>query len=86
VPITAIAERLGHASAAITYAIYAHAMPADNQAAAMAWSQPERGSGALVFNHRLSLSLQAVSACFGGMLSPGAAQPGKRQAPRFPAK
>jgi integrase len=38
VPITAIAERLGHANAAITHGIYAHAMPADNQAAAMAWN------------------------------------------------
>jgi integrase len=38
VPITAISERLGHANAAITHGIYAHAMPADNQAAAMAWN------------------------------------------------
>jgi hypothetical protein len=36
--ITAIAERLGHANAAITHGIYSHAMPSDNQAAAMAWN------------------------------------------------
>jgi integrase len=43
VPITAISERLGHANAAITHSIYAHAMPADNQAAAMAWNNAMEG-------------------------------------------
>jgi integrase len=33
-PITAVAERLGHASPNITLSIYSHALPADNQAAA----------------------------------------------------
>jgi integrase len=37
VPITAVSERLGHANPNITYGIYAHAMPADHQAAAMVW-------------------------------------------------
>jgi integrase len=36
-PITAVSERLGHANPNITYGIYAHAMPADHQAAAMVW-------------------------------------------------
>jgi integrase len=38
VPMPVIAERLGHANAAITSAIYAHAMPAGNQAAVMIWN------------------------------------------------
>jgi integrase len=33
-PITAVSERLGHASPNITLSIYSHALPADNQAAA----------------------------------------------------
>jgi integrase len=38
VPITAVAERLGHASPNITLAIYSHALPVDNQAAAKVWN------------------------------------------------
>jgi integrase len=38
VPITAVAERLGHASPNITLGIYSHALPADNQAAAKLWN------------------------------------------------
>jgi integrase len=38
VPITAVAERLGHASPNITLSIYSHALPADNQAAAKLWN------------------------------------------------
>ncbi len=37
-PITAVAERLGHASPNITLGIYSHALPADNQAAAKLWN------------------------------------------------
>jgi integrase len=37
-PITAVAERLGHASANITLGIYSHALPADNQATAKLWN------------------------------------------------
>jgi integrase len=37
-PITVVSERLGHANPNITYGIYAHAMPADNQAAAIVWN------------------------------------------------
>jgi integrase len=37
-PITAVAERLGHASPNITLSIYSHALPADNQAAAKLWN------------------------------------------------
>jgi len=37
-PITAVAERLGHASPNITLSIYSHALPADNQAAARLWN------------------------------------------------
>jgi integrase len=37
-PITAVAERLGHASPNITLGIYSHALPADNQAAAVLWN------------------------------------------------
>jgi integrase len=37
-PITAVSERLGHASPNITLAIYSHALPADNQAAAKLWN------------------------------------------------
>jgi integrase len=37
-PITAVAERLGHASPNITLSIYSHALPADNQAAARRWN------------------------------------------------
>jgi integrase len=39
VPVAAVSERLGHANAAITHSIYAHAMPADNQAAAIVWNK-----------------------------------------------
>jgi integrase len=37
-PITAVSERLGHASPNITLGIYSHALPADNQAAAVLWN------------------------------------------------
>src|SRR5262252_9414344 len=37
-PITAVAERLGHASPNITLSIYSHALPADNEAAAKLWN------------------------------------------------
>jgi integrase len=37
-PITAVSERLGHASPNITLSIYSHALPADNQAAAQLWN------------------------------------------------
>jgi integrase len=37
-PITAVAERLGHASPNITLGIYSHALPVDNQAAAKLWN------------------------------------------------
>jgi integrase len=37
-PITAVAERLGHASPNITLSIYSHALPVDNQAAAKLWN------------------------------------------------
>jgi integrase len=37
-PITAVAERLGHASPNITLGIYSHALPADNQATAKLWN------------------------------------------------
>jgi integrase len=37
-PITAVSERLGHASPNITLGIYSHALPADNQAAAKLWN------------------------------------------------
>jgi integrase len=37
-PITAVAERLGHASPNITLGIYSHALPVDNQAAAQLWN------------------------------------------------
>jgi integrase len=42
-PITAVAERLGHASPNITLGIYSHALPADNQAAAMLWNDAMAG-------------------------------------------
>jgi integrase len=38
VPAAAVSERLGHANPGITHAIYEHAMPADNQAAALVWN------------------------------------------------
>jgi integrase len=37
-PITAVAERLGHASPNITLGIYSHALPMDNQATAQLWN------------------------------------------------
>jgi integrase len=37
-PITVVSERLGHASPNITLAIYSHALPADNEAAAKLWN------------------------------------------------
>lgn len=37
-PITAVAERLGHASPNIKLSIYSHALPADNAAAAKLWN------------------------------------------------
>ena len=37
-PITAVSERLGHASPNITLGIYSHALPADNAAAAKLWN------------------------------------------------
>jgi integrase len=44
-PITAVAERLGHASPNITLGIYGHALPADmdNQAAAVLWNDALAG-------------------------------------------
>jgi hypothetical protein len=36
--ITAVAERLGHASPNITLSIYSHALPADNEATAKLWN------------------------------------------------
>jgi integrase len=38
VPITAVAERLGHASPNITLRIYSHALPLDNVTAARVWN------------------------------------------------
>jgi integrase len=38
VPITAVAERLGHASPNITLSIYSHALPDDNEVAAKVWN------------------------------------------------
>jgi hypothetical protein len=37
VPVAVVSERLGHANPNITYGIYAHAMPADQKAAAIMW-------------------------------------------------
>jgi integrase len=37
-PVTAVAERLGHASPNITLSIYSHALPADNEAVAKLWN------------------------------------------------
>jgi integrase len=37
-PITAVSERLGHASPNITLSIYSHALPSDNEAAAKLWN------------------------------------------------
>ena len=37
-PVTAVSERLGHASPNITLGIYSHALPADNQAVAKLWN------------------------------------------------
>jgi integrase len=37
-PITAVSERLGHASPNVTLGIYSHALPADNEAAAKLWN------------------------------------------------
>ena len=39
VPITAVSERLGHASPNITLGIYSHALPADDRLAAEVWSK-----------------------------------------------
>jgi integrase len=39
VPITAVSERLGHASPNVTLAIYSHAMPKDDRLAAEVWSK-----------------------------------------------
>jgi integrase len=36
VPIPAVAQRLGHADASITLAVYSHALPADDELAAAA--------------------------------------------------
>jgi integrase len=41
-PITAVSERLGHASLNITLSIYSHALPADNEAAAKLWNDARR--------------------------------------------
>jgi integrase len=43
VPVATVAERLGHANAAITLGIYAHALKGDKHAAAAIWDD-ERGS------------------------------------------
>jgi hypothetical protein len=37
VPVAVVSARLGHANPNITYGIYAHAMPADQKAAAILW-------------------------------------------------
>ena len=37
-PITAVSERLGHASPNITLSVYSHALPADNEATAKLWN------------------------------------------------
>jgi hypothetical protein len=37
VPITVVSSRMGHANPNITLGIYAHAMPADQKAAALVW-------------------------------------------------
>jgi hypothetical protein len=37
VPIAVVAERLGHRNANVTLSIYAHAMKADERAAAKVW-------------------------------------------------
>ena len=37
-PITAVSQRLGHASPNITLSIYSHALPSDNEAAAKLWN------------------------------------------------
>jgi integrase len=37
-PITAVSERLGHASPNITLGIYSHALPSDNEVAAKLWN------------------------------------------------
>jgi integrase len=37
-PIPAVSERLGHASPNVTWDIYSHALPADNEAAARLWN------------------------------------------------
>jgi integrase len=39
VPITAVSERLGHASPNITLGIYSHALPSDDRLAAEVWSK-----------------------------------------------
>ena len=36
-PVAVVSARLGHANPNITYGIYAHAMPADQKAAAILW-------------------------------------------------
>jgi len=38
VPITTVSETLGHANPNITLAIYSHALPSDNKAAAKLWN------------------------------------------------
>jgi integrase len=43
-PITAVAERLGHASPNITLSIYSHALPADNQRRPSCGTTPWRRS------------------------------------------
>jgi integrase len=43
VPITTVAKRLGHANANITVAIYAHALEADELAAAKVWDDAMAG-------------------------------------------
>jgi integrase len=57
VPITAVSERLGHASPNVTLSIYSHAMPKDDRLAAEVWSkamgdalkiQPQSGGLSLV--------------------------------------
>jgi integrase len=37
VPLPAVSKRLGHSSTHVTASVYAHAMPADEMAAAEAW-------------------------------------------------
>ena len=39
VPIRVVSQRLGHASVGVTLGIYAHVLPGDDEAAALAWGR-----------------------------------------------